>query len=492
MRIDVEGVLVGADGCLVLAGLGQCIALVVQRIGTVGRGPGLLRRGIVLGAVGRRAAQGRIPGQGLRRLRITGGQGARGLLVGTPPQIRKSGRLCRSRRHDQDQGKCHQPAAAEAEQGQGQQQQHEPGAAVAEALAQTAALALSGRLRLQRIIRQQGMQVAAITAQRGIASTAGRGQCAQCRFLQPRQHDVALGILQESTLRQRHRRAAVAADPKHRNGQPRRMRLAGSGNCRVADAVGEQDQFAAIESGLRNQFLRAGDRPFGGIADHRHDAGIQRIDQVAHGVDVIGQRCGDKGVSGITDQGGLHVATLFENVVELVARALQPGRLDVGGKHGRGKFDRQHAGRIVLVKRHWLAFPGGAGHGQASKDPGRAGEQYGAAFRALDRGVEQMRQQMRIDHRPPVSRLCPLPLPDKRRQGQQGQRQQPPRTQEVKVGECAHGCTASRDARRRSHGRISARMASNIAMAIGNQYSSSTGRRVSALSATGSSWLISR
>ena len=270
------------------------------------------------------------------------------------------------------------------------------------------------------------------------------------------------------------------------------MRLAGSGNCRVADAVGEQDQFAAIKSRLRNQFLRAGDRPLGGVAEHRHDAGIQRIDQVAHGVDVIGQRCGDKGVSGIADQGGLHVAALFEDVVELVARALQAGRLDVGGEHGRGKFDRQHAGCVVLVKRHGLAFPGGAGHGQASKDPGRAGKQCSAALRALDRGVDQVRQQVRIDHRPPVSRLGPPPLPNDRRQRQHGQRQQPPRAQEMEIGERIHDGAATRATRSRSQGSSKPSTATSIAAASGTAYSSLTGRRVSALSATGSSWLISR
>ena len=200
-------------------------------------------------------------------------------------------------------------------------------------------------------------------------SAAGLGQLAQALLVKSRQHDVALGILQESALRQGHRRTAVAADAKDRDDKALAVGGAGRGEGARAGAVGQQDQFTAFQSGLLDESVGLLDGALGVVADDRHHTGIERIDEIAHGIDVVGQRRGDEGIAGIADQCGLHVAAGCKDVIDLESGAGQARRLDVGGEHGRGKFDGQHACCLVAIQGQGLTLPGRAGQGKAGQQP---------------------------------------------------------------------------------------------------------------------------
>ena len=290
-----------------------------------------------------------------RLLRIAFGECGSGLLIGSLPEIgERSGLRARRRCHDREDDR-HQPAAAKAEQCKRQQQEQQPRSTVAPARA------LHGFRRcVRRLVAteadggasEQHIQIVGIGTQARVAPPPGCGDRAQARFVESRHDDVAAGVLHEIALCQRYRGTGRGAYAEHRHDEGVRVRLARSRGRVGARAVGEQDDFAAAQAGLFDQRGGGIDRARGRVAGDRHRARIERIDQVTHRADVIGQRRRDERIGAVADQGGLVVATARQDVVELEARAGQPVRLFILREHAWRKLEHEYARALVAVQRH--------------------------------------------------------------------------------------------------------------------------------------------
>ncbi len=489
----LERVVVGGQRVLVLARLGQCVATVVGAIGAAEPRVFVGRLRVVALTVGGAATPGRIGRDVRRALGITLRERGRRLLVTALPQVGQARGLCRWCRQVQREHEQHEPAAAEADRRQRQQRQQQPWPAIAPAITLRRGVAGSilggGDVRL---LGQHGIKIAAIGGERRILATAGGGEFAQRRLVDAREHDVAAVILEETAIGQGDRRARIAADSKHRQRVALPTRTPGRRQRIGPGRVGEQHDLALVLTGLLDECGGAVDRLAGGIALHRHRRGIERLDQMAHGGDIVGERGDDEGGAGIGDQRRLVVAAAREHVVELEARALEAAGFDVLRQHRRRQFEREHPRGLVAQQRHRLAFPRRTGQGQTGDEPTQSGQHTWQARDPAVTALDQVRQQLRIDRVAPATGIAAAASQQQPQQRHGGEREQRPWPQEMKIGdESAHASTALRQAPPAS-GAPNANAAHSRAAANGNQYSSSTGRRLCVASAAGSSVSISR
>jgi hypothetical protein len=148
-------------------------------------------------------------------------------------------------------------------------------------------------------------------------------------------------------------------------------------------------------------------------------------------------------------------------------RAREPARLDVLRQHARREFQRDHAGRLVAVQRHRLAFPGRPRKRQHGEGPGKRAEQQRRTRAGRRHAFHQVLQQVLIDHRAPGAAVA-APAPPQQPAGQrQRQQQQDPRAQEMEIGEQrAHAGTPRRQ---RQPGSRKASAAAASAPPSGNQ-----------------------
>ena len=290
-------------------------------------------------------------------------------------------------------------------------------------------------------------------------------------------------------MRERNRRTGRAADAKHRHREPLRVRLARGRDGCVVGTIGEQDDVARVQAGLLNQFFGLLDRTGCAIARDRHRRRIQRVDEIAHGADVVGQRRGDERLAGVTDERGLIILAAFENVDELVTRALESARLFVLRHHRCAELEREHARRLIAIQRHRLAFPRGTGERTARHRPQDDREHDAGASGTRIDALDQMRQKMRIDHVAPRARVGASMATQEPERRHREQQQEPQRPQEMEVGERAHAFAFAvpASARMRQPGKRNANAAAASDAASGIQYNSSIGRRLCLVSATGSS-----
>ena len=191
-----------------------------------------------------------------------------------------------------------------------------------------------------------------------------------------------------------------------------------------ARVVGEQDDFAAVQAGLFDQCGGRIDRARSRVASDRHRARIERIDQIAHRADVVGQRRRDERIRSVTDQGGLVVATARQDVVEFEARAGQPIRFFILCEHAWRELEREYTRALVAVQRHRFALPGGTGQDDTGQCPQQDRERDAGAGRTAIDALDQMRQQMRIDRRTPRARVAATMAPSKPEQRHREQQQQ--------------------------------------------------------------------
>ncbi len=226
-------------------------------------------------------------------------------------------------------------------------------------------------------------------------------------------------------MRERDRRAGRAADAEHRDGEPGRVRASRGFDRALIGAVGEHDDVAAMKPGLLDQLLRLGDRSRCVIAGDRHRRRIERIDEIAHGADVVGQRRCDVRFARIADQRGLVVLAAFEDVDDLVARALEAARFFVLRHHRRRELERDHARGLVAIERHRLALPRGARECERCERPERDREHdAGAAGAGID-ALDQVRQEMRIDCTAPCAGIGAAAMAQQPEQRNREQQQQP-------------------------------------------------------------------
>ena len=260
----------------------------------------------------------------------------------------------------------HQPAAAECERGERHEQQQEPRAAIApaRALRRRSAFAVASADSPSRpCVRRAAHRCRAL---RALTSHSGRR-----RLRRPRQgsrrrasahDDIAAVVLEEIALRERTGAPAVLPMPSTETSEAAAWALRRRLRSRSVRAPSASTMMSPrCSAGLLDQLLRLGRSRGRVIAGDGHRRGIERVDEIAHRADVVGQRRGDVRLAGIADQRGLVILAAFEDVDELVARALEAARLLVLRHHRRGELEREHARGLVAVERHRLALPRGAG-----------------------------------------------------------------------------------------------------------------------------------
>ncbi len=328
-----------------------------------------------------------------------------------------------------------------------------------------------------------------IGGHRHVATAAGRGQRGQCRIVASGQHHMALRIVQKAAVApQRHRTALRRAHPEHRHAHAGGARLPRGRVGGGAGLIGDQHQRTAGEVGVVDQRHAAPDRQRGVVAVHRHGVGCHRVEQVAEAVRIGSQRRHHEGLAGVADQRVEAVAVAVQQVVRLVAHAIEPARRHVTRQHVPRQRDRQHLRRAAGIQRLRDPVPGRAGQRQRGQRPA-AQQQPQRQLAVPGPAMQQMRQQLGVDQSRQFDLGRAAPRAKPRQQRQQRQRGQPPRLQKMELLQRrAHAGRSERAAgnapKRR---RASTSSSSAIAASSGQRNSSCRGRRVGPCCGIGSS-----
>ena len=349
-------------------------------------------------------------------------------LILPTPQIGGLHGLPRQPQHEQ---RHRQHAATEREQRQQHQRRQQP-----EAFVQPPATAFALRHRGIDAIggeRAERFQIGIARRERGVVAAAGGRQRAQRRHLQSRGGDIAIA---PEVLA-----AGRGAHAQHRHAITRSARIDRRGVRAAAGAVGDQQDLAARETRALQQPRRFLDRAVRAAAVARHHLRRQRIEEQRDVLAVVGERRHRVGIVGKGDQRDLAGAAA-QDPRDLVARLQQPRRRHIGGVGRRGHVHRDHQ-RIAILQqrlRHFApARPGQRQHGERGGQRQRDLRQPPApAVAVAPVGLQQMRQQMRVDHLAPdvTTRALTTRPPQQRRNRQQPG--QPQRAQELEIDHREH------------------------------------------------------
>jgi hypothetical protein len=164
----------------------------------------------------------------------------------------------------------------------------------------------------------------------------------------------------------------------------------------------------------------------------RHHARRQRIEEQRDVRRVLGQRRHSEGIAREYHQSHLPTGTLAQQRGQLGPRLGQPRRRQIARQGGAGQVQRNHQRLLRLPQRLFVLAEAGAGQGD-DRQCGRAQRQPARpCARAICRtALQQVRQQVGVDHVAPRIAALRLAAPPPRKHRQYQQRQQPPRAQEM-------------------------------------------------------------
>ena len=152
-------------------------------------------------------------------------------------------------------------------------------------------------------------------------------------------------------------------------------------------------------AGLAQQRLRPRNRAIDMVAIRRHHVGRQRIQIQRHIGRVRGQWCDRVGIVGKCDQRDLPATAQAQQVSEFRPRLCKPIRRQVGCQCRLRQIER-HDQRLAGLQQGLLqlaqARPGQCQHRQHACQQGHPPRPVRRVLATLA-GIEQMRQQMRID-----------------------------------------------------------------------------------------------
>ena len=406
-RVQLQGLVVGRDGLVIAAGLGQRVALVVAGLDTGHLRVSLGCGGVISGAIGA----------------ITFAQDAMLLLVGAQPPaalLRRGLRKPRTRHHQTETHHSHHrghtrlaPKCPQAEQHQDRQQP------VAFVLPGQAMLAThrSGIVRRRRIKHTQCTQVGIIGGQDDSHAATGRRQLPQRTRIQPHAMQLAIAAARLAALggTQAYRRHPVTGS----------CGLARGGDCLAIHAATQQDDVAPARAALLHQALRVFDGPRRPATVDRHDLRRQRIDEQFHIGGVVGQRRHRERILGIGDDADLTIGPQLEQLPQLGACLQQSRRRDVGGGDLTRQVDRDHQRTSVLPR--WLRQLSPSRARQCQRRQQHTQEQNPGVARlaATVAAFKHVRAQMRVDVARPDILARPAPALPPPQQGQREEQPQP-------------------------------------------------------------------
>ncbi|MNN31805.1 hypothetical protein D3C81_1455070 [compost metagenome] len=229
----------------------------------------------------------------------------------------------------------------------------------------------------------------------------------------------------------------------------------------------------------------------GALAGLGHDRWFDGFQQVARGGQVVGQRHQGMCAAGVDDDGRLGVAARLQQVEQLAAHLFHAAGSEVGGEHFRRQFDDHHQRIVALHGRLFDALPARPEQGEHRQQPGEAEVDPWTAIGALFAAAEQPGMEGLGQQQLPAAGAAPAMQEFPHQPGEQRQRQQPPRPQQVGQ-QLAHGrLHGSRGDQRQSSGGHSSRTTSSTlsssAPASGQAYRASAGRAWVGFCTTGSS-----
>jgi hypothetical protein len=165
------------------------------------------------------------------------------------------------------------------------------------------------------------VQIARVAAVVGVTAAACCRDGSQCRRVKFRHRDVAGRILEKAAVGRRDWRALSSADAEHRDAHAGSQRFRCGRSASLADRIGDENDLAFAQAGLLHELDAQLDRARRVVAGDRHDARLERVDEILDRVRVVSQRRNDEGIAGVGDQRGLRIAAPAQDVDDLVARA---------------------------------------------------------------------------------------------------------------------------------------------------------------------------
>ncbi|MCY1231215.1 hypothetical protein D9M72_436550 [compost metagenome] len=382
-----QGGIVGVDRRFQLPGPGQSVAaiVVVRRIVALGEARGGF--GVVAGLVERHALPAWVLEVQRRLGRPLSLQQALALLVRAQPEVLEIHGQARARQYQQ-QRQAEQPATAPGARRDQQQGEQQPVALVGPGRqpGDFAAVAQAGGA----IEQAQAAQVVFIQLDTAVTATQFGGETAQLAAVELGQEDGALVVLEEATVFLGDRRARCRTDSEDSQAlRAGAQGLANAGLLPFVEAIGDQQQAALALGSLFQQFEGAGDGQVGAVTRRRHDRGLQGLDQVEAGHQVVGQRHQAMGAAGVDDDCRLRIAAGVQQVAQLASGLLQAARCNVGGKHRRRQLQHHHQRVGAFLRALFHQLPAGPEQCQQAQQPGQAEGQPGQAVVAQPAAAEQ-------------------------------------------------------------------------------------------------------
>ncbi|MNE16337.1 hypothetical protein D3C80_1092790 [compost metagenome] len=219
----------------------------------------------------------------------------------------------------------------------------------------------------------EGAQVQVVHAGLAVAPAHFANEGLEAGVVQARHHDRALGILEELAVFLRDRCALGTADAEHQ--QARALAAEGLAYALaflLAERGADQQDapFAECTLGEQGQGLAHGQ--VGAMAGLGHDRGLERFEQIAAGLQVIGQRYQGVGTAGKYDNRCLRVAAPLQQVEQLAPGLFQAIGRDVAGEHFRCQLQQNDQGVSGFLGRLLHALPTGPEQGEQGQQPGQA------------------------------------------------------------------------------------------------------------------------
>ena len=190
--------------------------------------------------------------------------------------------------------------------------------------------------------------------------------------VQTGQQDGAVLVLQEAAVVQHDRGAACRARAEHIQANAILELAADGGLFLAAQAAGQQQQAPRALAGLHKKRLGAGHGQIGALPGLRHDRGLERIEQVQGGGQIIGKRHQYMGAAGIDDDAGLRAPPGLQQVAECASCLLQARGRHIRSEHAWRQVEDRHQ-RLALHGRRLLqALPARPEQRQQGQQPGQA------------------------------------------------------------------------------------------------------------------------
>ena len=190
---------------------------------------------------------------------------------------------------------------------------------------------------------------------------------------------------------ERNRRAVCRPDSENRYGD-----VAGGVTGDVADAldtVSEHHNAALGQPGILQQLVCLEDGILGLAAEHRHHLGRQGVQQINHGVPVVGERCYGVCVAGISHEADKAFVVQIQQVGNLVPRADDSGRWRVVDQHRQRQIEHHHQRFGALfngLRQPGEGWPSDTNAGNHQRGAQQGGDMPVAALRgAFEQHFEQ-------------------------------------------------------------------------------------------------------